>query len=51
MKKTKKQIALFLVLTFVLSWAVMFGAAIPAKRQVTPESPKEEQAIAASLLA
>ena len=51
MKKTKKQIALFLVLTFVLSWAFMFGAAIPAMRQVTPESPKEVQAIAASLLA
>ena len=25
MKKTKKQIILFLVLTFVLSWAFMFG--------------------------
>ena len=51
MKKTKKQIALFLVLTFVLSWAFMFGAAIPAMRQVTPESSKEMQAIAVSLLA
>ena len=51
MKKTKKQIALFLVLTFVLSWAFMFVAAIPAMRQVTPESSKEVQAIAVSLLA
>ena len=49
--KTKKQIALFLVLTFVLSWAFMFVAAIPAMRQVTPESSKEVQAIAVSLLA
>jgi len=30
MKKTKKQITLFLVLTFVLSWAFMLGVIIPA---------------------
>ena len=30
MKKTKKQIILFLVLTFVLSWAFMFGVIMPA---------------------
>ena len=30
MKKTNKQITLFLVLTFVLSWAFMFGLVVPA---------------------
>jgi len=52
MKKTKKQITLFLVLTFVLSWAFMIGVIMPAalKSQANPDD-KMVQAIAVALTA
>ncbi len=51
MKKTKKQIALFLVLTFVLSWAYMFGAVIPSMRSLGPESTDMQRGLSAAMLA
>lgn len=51
MNKTKKQIALFLVLTFVLSWAYMFLAVIPSMRSLGPESTDMQRGLSAAMLA